>query len=364
MREPVAPATHPLGAIQAKLEQQIPHLYREIALYLQVLREVLPASLDQACAHMATQVHPRRYNRLSPRVRQHLHTRLQTLLKTCCSHLTVEQLQTLASQMARERQRHALRERIDRSPGEAPAGGGDSPLPPGSVQLSLTPPITAYPSAWPPGFMAALFDSPFPDAALESFLDGEDDEEEEDEETERASFPSLLAAALMVSGEGGSSPEDSLWASGQLPRDPVLLIQWLDGLDGALSRRLRNLSHSVNMELTRAGLVPGLVPVRLLDSVLSGQIESQGAPANLLRLPLLPHEAGRPLHAPLGVLLRTVDLEMEQPRLRTCRRRWLHHRQEILKMAESFHRLRRRLQAQHAERLWRHDSQLNPPEGT
>jgi hypothetical protein len=65
----------------------------------------------------------------------------------------------------------------------------------------------------------------------------------------------------------------------------------------------------------------------------------------------------------LGVLLRTVDLEMEQPRLRTCRRRLLHHRQEILKMAESFQRLQRRLQAQHAERLWRHDSQLNPPEG-
>jgi hypothetical protein len=357
VREAVGPATHPLGAIQAKLEQQIPYLYRELALYLQVLRDVLPASLDQACAHMASQVYPRRYNRLSPRVRQHLHTRLKTLLKSCCSHLTVEQLQTLAAQMARERQRHALREQSERMASEAPSEHGDSPLPPGSIQLHLTPPLSSYPIAWPSGLLPSELESSFSDHVLDSLLD-------DDEEMERSAFPAFIAAALLASGEGGSSPEASLWSSGQLPRDPVLLIQWLDGLDGALSRRLRNLSHSVNMELMRAGLVPGLVPVRLLDSVLSGQIESQGAPANLLRLPLHPHEAGRPLHAPLGVLLRTVDLEMEQPRLRTCRRRWLHHRQEILKMAESFHRLQRRLQAQHAERLWRQDSQLNPPEGT
>ena len=81
MREPVGPAAHPLGAIQAKLELHIPSLYRDLALYLQVLREVLPTCLDQACAYMATQVHPRRYNRLTSRVRRHLHNRLATLLQ-------------------------------------------------------------------------------------------------------------------------------------------------------------------------------------------------------------------------------------------------------------------------------------------
>ncbi len=362
MREPDGPATHPLGAIQAKLEQHIPLLYREIALYLQVLREVLPSSLDQACAHMATQVHPRRYNRLSPRVRHHLHSRLQTLLKTCCSHLTVEQLQNLAAQMTRERQRHALRDQMERGSVNTPSTEEESsPQPPGSVQLNLSPPLTSSPFSWSAGLIGSMFES----TLFEASLDGPSEAEmEADEEQEGSAFPAFIAAALLAAGESGPAPEATLWSNGQLPRDPVRLIQWLEGLDGALARRLRNLSHSVNMELTRAGLVPGLVPVRLLDSVLSGQIESQGAPANLLRLPLLPHEAGRPLHAPLGVLLRTVDLEMEQPRLRACRRRWQHQRQEILKMAESFHRLQRRLQVQHAERLWRHDSQLNPPEGT
>ena len=83
MREPAGSGIHSLGAIQARLDQQVPQLYRDLALYLQVLREVLPASLDQACSHMATQVHPRRYNRLHPSAREHLHSRLKSLVGRC-----------------------------------------------------------------------------------------------------------------------------------------------------------------------------------------------------------------------------------------------------------------------------------------
>ncbi|MEB3317445.1 MAG: hypothetical protein VKO39_04825 [Cyanobacteriota bacterium] len=368
MREPAGPAAHPLGAIQAKLEQQIPQLYRELALYLQVLRDVLPASLDQACAHMATQVQPRRYSRLPQRVRQQLHTRLSQLLHSCASLLTVEQLQNLASQMARERQRLAMRalaesdeENLDADQEEDEDESAESAehnaasLPLGSIQLSLTPPLSTPSLAWPTGLMGPDRHTPLPESR--SGHAGESETEDE-----LPPWAALIAEELSGASDGPSGAA-SLWSDGQLPRDPVLLIHWLEGLEVALNRRLRNLSHGVNIELMRAGLLPAVVPVRLLDSVLSGQIESHGAPANLLRLPLLPHEAGRHLHAPLGVLLRTVDLEMEQPRLRTCRRRLLHHRQEILKMAETFQRLQRRLQAQHAERLWRHDSQLTPPEG-
>ncbi|MFN9645922.1 MAG: hypothetical protein ACK6BG_12585 [Cyanobacteriota bacterium] len=378
MGEPAGPVDHPLEAIQAKLNQQIPHLYRDLALYLQVLREVLPASLDQACAHMATQVHPRRYSRLSPRVRHQLHARLKKLLNRCCALLTVEQLQNLACQMARERQRHALRGLMGADEPEEPSlaepdppetapleseEGNErfgTPLPLGSIQLHLAPPISTFGLVWPPAAGSLDRLDPHPEAMADpSDAEASDDADTEDELPPWAAW---LADELSVSSER-PSPGESLWSEGQLPRNPVLLIPWLEGVEVALQRRLRNLSHGVNMELMRAGLVPAMVPVRLLDSVLSGQIESHGSPANLLRLPLLPQEAGRHLHAPLGVLLRTEDLEMEQPRLRTCRRRLLHHRQEILKMAESFQRLQRRLRAHQAERLWRQDSQLNPLEG-
>jgi hypothetical protein len=360
--EPGGYGTHPLGALQARLDQQIPHLYRDLALYLQVLREVLPMSLDQACSHLATQVYPRRYNRMRPLARRQLHRRLKTLLRLCCSFLTVEQLLSLASQITRERQRLALREqanllrRLEGEMGTPPAeeGGARTPsgggaLPSGSIQLNLSPPLTG-----------PAFSFPFPLHGPVSPA-GASPAGEEEVEADSASdgLPPELIAALDDASEDLETP----WSDGQLPRDPVLLIHCLECLDVALGRRLRNLSHSVNVELLRAGLTAGLLPVPVLDAVLNGQIEPQGAPANLLRLPFLPADKAFPHQAPMGVLLRTVDLEMEQPRLRTCRRRLLRHRQEILKMAESSHRLQRRLQAHHAERLWRHDSQLNPPEG-
>lgn len=353
MSEPAGSGPHSLGAIQARLDEQIPQLYRDLALYLQVLRDVLPASLDQACSHMATQVHPRRYNRLQSAERQQLHGRLKDLLGTCCSLLTVEQLFSLASQMEEERHRLAHRNhgRLLQSLSQAlhsPQESGGTPsssesddLPLGSIQLHLTPPLSGDGYAFSLNHLAGGFSTG-----------------DEQEEHVHANPPHPLGLPL---SEGNSSAAGLPWASGQFPRDPVLLIHCLDGLNMALSRMLRNLSHSINLELNRAGLVPGVVPVPLIDAVLSGQIEPQGAPANLLRLAMAPTDADHSSSPPLGVLLRTVDLEMEQPRLRTCRRRLVQHRQDILKMAETSHRLQRRLQAQHAERLWRHDSQLNPP---
>ena len=339
MSESAGPDPQSLGAIKARLDQQVPQLYRDLALYLQVLRDVLPISLDQACSHLATQVNPQAYNHLHPAERAHLHSRLQGLTERCCSFLTVEQLLNLATQMARERQRLALREQ-DRSlhafPGQdgSPSDPGapePSPLPIGSIELQLRPPLgeELFPS--PRGFLPPTADP----------------------QDEGTSFPFPFP--------GLHFDDEVPWSSGQLPRDPAALLHCLEAWDVALSRRLRNLSHSVNLEMARTGLMVAAVPVPLLDAVLMGQIEPQGAPANLLRLPIAPQGAALFPHAPMGVLLRMVDLELEQPRLRTCRRRLLHHRQEIHRMAETAYRLQRRLQAHHAQRLWRHDSQLNPP---
>ncbi|MFY7694907.1 MAG: hypothetical protein ACOVQK_01060 [Cyanobium sp.] len=351
MSEAAGPAPQSLGAIQARLDQQIPQLYRDLALYLQVLRDVLPASLDQAGSHLATQVNPQAYNRLHPAERAHLHSRLKVLMGRCSSFLTVEQLLNLATQMAHERQRLAQRDQTrfldglsahERPSSGLPGAMGSDPLPMGSIQLQLRPP---------------LGEAPFPSPLGPSSPTA-------DQQDEGTGFPFSglhFSAEMLAALEDPSFAPEVPWSSGQLPRDPVSLLQCLEAWDIALSRRLRNLSHSVNLEMARAGLMVAAVPVPLLDAVLAGQIEPQGAPANLLRLPLAPQGAAIFPHPPMGVLLRTVDLELEQPRLRTCRRRLLHHRQEIHKMAETAHRLQRRLQAHHAQRLWRHDSQLNPP---
>jgi hypothetical protein len=139
---------------------------------------------------------------------------------------------------------------------------------------------------------------------------------------------------------------------------------YASGFERALVRRLRNLSHALNVELLRSGLSRSLLPPSLLQAALQGQLEPQPAPANLLRLqvPLAPDSGGD--FDSVALLLRLSDLELDQPRLRSCRSRWQRHRQEIRRMAERTRRLRRQLQRLEAERLWHQDnpSPLPPPD--
>jgi hypothetical protein len=171
--------------------------------------------------------------------------------------------------------------------------------------------------------------------------------------------------AVLEHDEDESAPEppdgaeeSSLWKPGPLPGEPRQVLEWLDGMELALSRRLRNLSHAVNVELLRAGVSRSLLPVSLLDAVLSGQLDTMAAPANLTRLPL-PFGGGprTPQAQTMAVLLRAVELELEEPRLRTCRRRLQQHRQEVRRMAQQFRRLQRRVRIHQAEQLWLQDLQ-------
>jgi hypothetical protein len=88
--------------------------------------------------------------------------------------------------------------------------------------------------------------------------------------------------------------------------------------------------------------------------VQQGRIDLQPSLPNLIRLPVQGIEA-------LAVLLRCVDLEQEQPRLRTCRSRWRAHRHEVRKMAERGRLLQRRVQVLEAQQLWLTDITTHRP---
>ncbi len=333
----------PLEAIEQRVRSSNPLLYRHLALYLQVLREVLPGRVHQACFHLATQVHPQRYLLLPLDRRKHLHGRLDLLVRRCLSLLTVEQLAALAALLARERlvQREQLLARAAALAGDGssePEEPGGSELPPGSVQIQAQPALSL---PW-------LTSSPSPvDSAPEPEPEAGETSPEPDDEPE------------------GEQPPFSLWLQGDLPWDPVLLLHWLQGLEQALAQRLRNLSHALNVELLRGGLGDGLPPLSLLDAALAGQIESLSAPPNLLRWRLpFPTPAAPASLETVAVLLRVSDIELEEPRLRTCRRRWRQHRQEVRTMAREYRLLQRRHQAREAERLWLQDIRhLRPPRG-
>lgn len=351
-----------LQALTRRLTQSNPELYRHVALYLQVLRQALPQQVRQACFHLATQVHPQRYTELPVERRRLLHGQIQELVGRCCSLLTVEQLVILAAQISLERlrrDRHDREQLLEELTWEGDNGGGEpESLPPGSVQIGFAPPLAGGSFLWgalgrgeapPPDADDGSQDDPDDapphdrdDDSQDDPDDGQDDPEEEpDEEPE------------------DGPEEDSLWQAGRLPEDPERVLRWMDGMELALGRRLRNLSHAVNVELLRGGVSRSLLPVSLLDAVLAGQLETMAAPANLMRLPLPFPGARAPQAQTLAVLLRPTDLELEEPRLRTCRRRLQQHRQEVRRMAQQFRRLQRRLRIHQAEQLWLQD--IRPP---
>jgi hypothetical protein len=498
------PSTNPsqdrgdLSLRLAELRQQVksgnPEHYRQLALYLQVLRRVLPGAVDQACFHLATQVAPDRYAALPGLQRQALHRRLDELVRQCCSLLTVEQLACLATSLAEERLREHLKRRrrwlmehggstadteTDSRQQRRERRSSPSPMPSGSVVLGLELPL---------GELGGLFQLPTDPADPGSVDDGDDldpddhaveadvaaahddddddinDDDDDDDDARsfpwelafgvtgpgrqgpqladggdgaaaqelggpppwptqpgdapshgaegfgiweppspanpadaplaasdrqaaeaaddassasadqlrlfRASFAAMVAAvaASEASSEGAregaigpdsddESPGMGLpplpWRNGALPKDPSLVLLWVEGFEQALSRRLRNLSHAINVEFLRQELSPTLLPPSLLDAVLAGRLETQSAPANLLRLPLPLPPAAAP-HGLVGhaLLLRTGDLEGEYPQLRTCRQRLQRLRQELRKMALLQTRIQLRLRTQEAERLW------------
>jgi hypothetical protein len=397
-------------SIPAQRHGANPQLYRDLALYLQVVRQVLPGAVDQAVFYLVTEGAASDYVEQPQERRDQFHDRVNTLVRRCLSLLTVEQLVPLAAQMERERQKRRLETRRQliedwtaevraKEPTDQDEIPDDGPptLPQGSVSLGLSTPATVPLFDWRDA--GSFRFGPGPETESLAAPDPEDSEDgpPEDRDASRPrrlrqdstavppSLPlgplGLFSLAAPAEANEASLPSDSHgaiedqqpaasaaaspspFAGHGLPPDPVLLLRWLEGIEQALARRLRNLSHALNVELLRLGVCRALLPVSLLDAVLQGQIDLLAAPANLLRLPLpFPLSDNASASVAMALLLRGTDLEMEEPRLRTCRHRLQQHRQEVLKRAQHQRRLQRRLQAREAERLWLQDLHRNRPD--
>ena len=391
-------------------EQLAPELYRDLALYLQVLREGLLHAVQQACFHLATQVVPDRYNQLPPERRQAFQQRLQELVQRTGTLLTVEQVIGLAAQQQRRehRRQRAQQQRMleaflngegdgaessdeddSRSAAADDAARSAAPAAPigpsasGSVHLSLDLPVSAdlfdrglpglaapqsssqpvapEPSAEAaeesPSSEQALLQSLFQMAAEGLQASSSSSTSSSDASAEQESDSAAEAAMLLAA----PADLDTRVTAASLPRDPVLQLRWWTHFDRALRRRLRNLSHAINVEMLRVGLAQGLLPMNLLDAVLDGQVDALPAPANLLRLPLPLGQVLGP-NAPsevLTLLLRCSDLEYEQPRLRTCCKRLEQRRRALRTMAKRYRSWQRRLDALEAEHQWYQDHAHN-----
>lgn len=138
-----------------------------------------------------------------------------------------------------------------------------------------------------------------------------------------------------------------------LPENPFDLLRWTNSLEFALSRRFRDLSNAINIELLATGLITSLIPVSLLDAATSGQVNSKKSPSNVLKLNLVMNEAMVDDSTDIVcLLLRLSELEFDYPELRNCRSLLTQYRNVLLKMNTQYHHWHNRLLAEEVSQQW------------
>jgi len=355
----VRPAYDPseqLARLQRLCRLRAIALYREQALYLQVLRELLEGATRQALFNLLGEVDPSRFGRLPESTRQNFHAAVTDLIDRCSVLLTVEQLMQLVQQMQQEQRRqqaHASRSMLEKlsrqtlnkePEPEPPSSLPQREEPRGSIRLSLASPLDPPQGGAASGSVADIAPEP-PEAQPSGDLDVlRSLFELAGDAMQQAQQPLEPGAVLDQSVEG----DDHF-----LPRDPDALLHWIHAMDQALERRLRNLSHAVNVQMLRSGLAQTLLPISLLDAVLKGQVETQPTATNVLRLrlPLAVGELDQGMDV-LCVLLRSNDLEFDSPRLRQCRKRLRAHHHALLTMVRQQRHWQRRSLDREARTHW------------
>ncbi len=355
----VRPAYDPseqLARLQRLCRLRAIALYREQALYLQVLRELLEGATRQALFNLLGEVDPSRFGRLPESTRQNFHAAVTDLIDRCSVLLTVEQLMQLVRQMQQEQRRqqaHASRSMLQKLSRQSQESAPE-PEPPtselpreepsGSIQLSLASPLESPPR------------TASPDPVKEPVPEPADNKSSGDLDVLRSLFE--LAGDAMQQAQQPLDPgavlDPSLDGNDHfLPNEPDALLHWIQAMDQALERRLRNLSHAVNVQMLRSGLAQTLLPISLLDAVLKGQVETQPTATNVLRLrlPLAVGELDQGMDV-LCVLLRSNDLEFDSPRLRQCRKRLRAHHHALLTMVRQQRHWQRRSLDREARTHW------------
>ena len=364
-----------LGRLQQRSRRLVPLLYREQALYLQLLRNLLLPSVRNALGHLLCE-RGERLSRLSARQQSELQKTFDGLVQRCSSLLTVEQLMDLSRRLQKDASEY--RQQAQREVSQSLQAEAESEQPEinrGGIELSLSPPIEH------PDLLEGLLprieaevDQPSIEPMDEQPQSVQDPIDSESSAEGTTTDFDLLRSLFLMAGEamqqgdaageptrlesdfsglGASVPSADQSDRELLPSMPIALVSWLDGQEAALSRRIRNLSHALNVELLRAGLVSSLLPTTLLDAAIAGQLQALPSPSNLLRLklPLPIHAQEQPLEI-LSVLVRPADLEYDNGSLRHSRYRLRQHRSNLLTMVQQQRHWQSRSTSQEVHSQW------------
>ena len=142
-----------------------------------------------------------------------------------------------------------------------------------------------------------------------------------------------------------------------MPQSPIGLYEWMISIDTSLFRRLRDLSHSINTELLKSGLVNTLVPINILDAALAGQLISSKSISNILTLKLPTNSSLDSGGLDIDCLLITPsDMEFDNPRLRKNRTNIKHYQNVLLGMIKQQRYWQGRSLAEEVNKEWWKDT--------
>ena len=325
-----------LARLEDRCNSLAPHLYREQAQYLEQVRRILPTAVKAAIRHLLCSLSPLQRASLSDR-QTVLQQRIDALVQRASSMITIEQLLVLALRLQDEDRRSRIQQfqnLADRATSSVEPQNQDAPSQ--GIELGLDLPLER------PDLLEGLLPNDPPSSADDSL----DRPEAIDPQSLTAPDPGaelseleILRSLFVMAGEsldqGESSQEiqsglesdDSLLPPAAQSSDQLMpstasgLLSWMDSVDSALIRRLRNVSHAVNVELMRAGVTRSLLPIQLLDAVNTGQ---------LLRLTLPLSMVGDDQAMDTAcVLMRPSELEFDDHVLRRSRSRLRLQRRDL-----------------------------------
>ena len=142
-----------------------------------------------------------------------------------------------------------------------------------------------------------------------------------------------------------------------LPQSPIDLYEWMLSIDVALVRRLRDLSHAINNELLKSGLVNTLVPINILDAALVGQLTSSKSISNILSLKLPTNSSLDSGGLDIDCLLITPsDMEFDNARLRKNRTHIKYYQNILLDMIKQQRYWQGRSIAEEVNKEWWKDT--------
>ena len=365
-----------LELLQLQCNSLTPQIYRTYALYLQILRSILLNSVRNAILSLITDQTNTFKDSTTLEKSKSCQLIVDKLVHRCNSLLTVEHIIDLSKQI--EAENEILLENARQQMASVIEKEGDkrnyasSNIQSGDIDLDYYPPIE-NPSQIDSWFISASHEQN-EDINLNEFNSETDtesnyevansigysfknnfneskDQAAEGEKTKLDLFKSLFSIANKAFeantfkddsnkgqlGELRNNPSNEInmnnIAKDYLPDTPQALAEWINAFEIALSRRLRNLSHALNVELLRVGIVNSIVPVGILDAVLAGQMQSEYSESNLLRIcvPTGSSSIGDGIDITC-LLVHLSDLEFDTPELRNCRSQLKKYQKQLLKM--------------------------------